>query len=78
MDIKQLSEEWRDPYGCQDNATANNYIDALDSKLSDLLLITERLETLAVKWVDASHHDWSEIKNLALKLDKLKLEIKRS
>ena len=47
-----------------------------DNKFSELLQITERLETLAVKWVDASHHDWAEIKNLALKLDKLKLEIK--
>ena len=26
--------------------------------------ITDRLETLAVKWVAAGHHDWAEIKDL--------------
>ena len=33
--------------------------------------ITERLSTLAVKWVDAGHHDWPEIKELIRRLDGL-------
>jgi hypothetical protein len=31
--LEELREEWRDPYGCQDNSTACDYISALESEL---------------------------------------------
>ena len=40
----------------------------LEAERDRLRKIAERLEVLAVKWVDAGHHDWPEIKKLSNEL----------
>ena len=40
-------------------------------RLAFIYQIADRLEVLAVKWVDAGHHDWLEIKELGSKLREL-------
>ncbi len=46
-------------------------IDGLEAENAELKSIVERLESLAVKWVDAGHHDWPEIKELIKRMDEL-------
>ncbi len=42
-----------------------------EQEKGELEPIAERLEVLAVKWVDAVHHDWQEIKELIRRKDEL-------
>ena len=53
-------------------------MDNSESDFSELFMIAQRLETLAVKWVDTGHHDWPEIKTLCSRLDKLKPRFKET
>ena len=48
---------------------AQTRIKELEAENKRLYKIAERLETLAVKWVDAGHHDWPEIKKLSKALE---------
>ena len=56
--LLQLSE-------CQDSYRAMcEQVDAAKAQNMVLRDASQRLSVLAVKWVDAGHHDWPEIKNL--------------
>jgi hypothetical protein len=71
-----------DRYSCQEHGkdvqegciACEVYSDiaTLESSNQRLRKIADRLEVLAVKWVDAGHHDWPEIKNLSKALDELR------
>ncbi len=55
---------------CQNNNLVRENL-ALEAENAELKSIVERLESLAVKWVDAGHHDWPEIKELIKRMDEL-------
>ena len=43
---------------------------------TNLLKIAERLEVLASKWVEPAHHDWPEVKMLAVQLAEYRNNLK--